>query len=326
MCTLVDGFLAAGHQVEVATNTRSNPGQALSYPVHRGISSWKLYRLARESDVCLSASVALKSFLPLWCSGRPLVIAHHAWYRGHHPLPLALAKEGAAFLARNIFVSDVVDARIWARGSVIKNAYDEGTFRRLSNVERNRELLYVGRLVTEKGIDILLAALRLLAQRGEFPRLTIVGGGPARESLETLVHDLALDSQVRFVGPLTGARLNRVMNQHKVLVIPSRVEESFGLVALEGIAAGCFVVGADAGGLPEAIGPCGSLARRGDPGDLADKISAACGDPRLLERAQEAASRHLARHKRDVLIVSYLEFLKNAAGSPDRGQVLKDAS
>ena len=59
------------------------------------------------------------------------------------------------------------------------------------------------------------------------------------------------------MGVKRGVELARFIARHRIMVVPSRWVETFGIVALEGIACGCVVVGTDRGGLPEAIGTCG---------------------------------------------------------------------
>jgi glycosyltransferase involved in cell wall biosynthesis len=86
------------------------------------------------------------------------------------------------------------------------------------------------------------------------------------------------------------------MRRHKVLVIPSAYVEPFGVVALEGSACGCMILGSDGGGLLEAIGPSGITFRRGDAADLSAKLTS------LFRASPESAAQsrsvkdHLERH------------------------------
>src|SRR5689334_13350053 len=76
----------------------------------------------------------------------------------------------------------------------------------------------------------------------------------------------ASGSQVELTGIKSGSDLARYLARHRVMAVPSRCEEGFGIVALEGIACGCVVVGTNLGGLPEAIGPVGIVVPNGDSG------------------------------------------------------------
>jgi glycosyltransferase involved in cell wall biosynthesis len=177
-------------------------------------------------------------------------------------------------------------------------------------------LLFVGRLVSDKGVDLLLDTMALLADRGQRPRLTVVGEGPERGPLIAQAERLGLTAQVSFAGLQTGEQLVRTMNAHRVLVVPSRYEEPFGIVALEGIACGCLVVGSAGGGLKEAIGPCGMTFANGDREGLAQALeralqSAADGQAPL---SSEAVA-HLNLHSSGEVLARYVAVLEQASGS-----------
>ena len=173
--------------------------------------------------------------------------------------------------------------------------------------------------MSDKGVDVLLDALHRLANQGCRPKLTIIGAGPDEGHLRALVRDLRLDGQTRFAGRLTGQTLAREISKHKIMVVPSSWEEPFGIVALEGIACGCVIVGTDGGGLPEAIGPCGLLARRGDAADLALQIDRALLDFQGQKIMRAAARDHLSRHTAEHIVTAYLRVLGIAAREVNRG-------
>jgi glycogen synthase len=167
-------------------------------------------------------------------------------------------------------------------------------------------------LVSDKGVDTLLDALGLLAARGLRPRLTVVGDGPEREPLAAQARRLGIAGQVGFLGSRQGPELPRLLNAHRILVVPSRYDEPFGIVALEGIACGCLVIGSRGGGLREAIGACGLTFRNGDSGELADLLAAALADPgRLLPPPAEVAA-HLELHASARVVATYLDVIGRA--------------
>jgi glycosyltransferase involved in cell wall biosynthesis len=123
-----------------------------------------------------------------------------------------------------------------------------------------------------------------------------------------------LKGAVRFVGrlgPMDGDQLPRLLNRHKIMVVPSRWNEPFGIVALEGIACGCAVIGSSGGGLPEAIGPCGVTFANGDAAALAEKIEMFLKQPDLLAGFRQNAANHLARHQPEVVAQKYIELLQS---------------
>ena len=147
-------------------------------------------------------------------------------------------------------------------------------------MERTKDIVFLARLVSDKGGDIILEALARMRLQGLTPRLTIVGDGPERANLEAMAHRLGVGPQVIFLGMQTGEALVSILNEHRVMAVPSQLAEPFGVVALEGIACGCVIVGSEGGGLPDAIGPCGLLFPNGDADALADR----CLGRLLLDR------------------------------------------
>ncbi len=104
--------------------------------------------------------------------------------------------------------------------------------------------LYVGRLSPEKGIE----ALRSILDAVRNARLALVGGGPSRESLATHFPG----DRTFFAGYLTGQKLAEAVASADALVLPSKTE-TLGLVLMEAMAAGCVVIGANAGGIPDIV-------------------------------------------------------------------------
>jgi glycosyltransferase involved in cell wall biosynthesis len=98
--------------------------------------------------------------------------------------------------------------------------------------------LCVGRLVYYKGVDVLLEALR----ETTIP-LVVVGDGPLRTEWETLARVLGLEGQVHFVGEISAESLRALYQGARLFVLPSQERsETFGLVQLEAMAAGCPIV------------------------------------------------------------------------------------
>ena len=108
-------------------------------------------------------------------------------------------------------------------------------------------LLYAGRLLEWKGIDLAIHALRGQRERGVQVRLTIVGTGPAREGLERLAVELGVEDDVRWVAWLPQEQLHEHYYEHDILLFPS-LRDSGGMAVLEALAHGLPVVCTDRGG------------------------------------------------------------------------------
>ena len=112
----------------------------------------------------------------------------------------------------------------------------------------------------------------------------------------------------------------REFNNHRILVAPSTYKEPFGIVALEGIACGCVVVGSEDGGLREAIGPCGMTFPNGNAFALAKCLKALLSDEDRMRACRSRAAEHLARFTRKNVADSYLKVLEGLCRSEKSGR------
>jgi glycosyltransferase involved in cell wall biosynthesis len=147
-----------------------------------------------------------------------------------------------------------------------------------------RGALVVSRLAREKAVDVALAA----AAHAGLP-LTICGDGPLRAPLEAL----ARGRDVTFTGRVDQAELARLRAAHRVALVPSRAHETFGLAALEALAAGLPVAATAVGALAELDGDV-ALAPRDDAPALAAAATRQAADPDAPAAALAAARRRAA--------------------------------
>lgn len=256
-------------------------------------------------------NVSLRGLWPFLLVPRPWIATHHGWYSStanKRAILPRLKKSLAHFASANIAVSHAVADHLGIPCYVIPNPYDQAVFKRMHDVERDREILFVGRLVSDKAPHLAVEAVSHLICGGKPVKLTIVGSGPEEQHLRDLVRTLRLDDHVTFSAPLTGVSLARAMNRHRVLVVTSTVPEGFGLVALEAVACGCAVVAARVGGLPEAVGPCGLTFSPNDALDLADRVTQAIQGP----VAADISSNYLATHRPAIVAAHYLRVIAGA--------------
>lgn len=307
---LASEFVKAGHQVTVITQTPGESDCSLPYEVVRRPSPFEVTRLARWCDVFFQNNVSLRFIFAALPAIPRLVIAYQTWIRrtdGRSSIQHWIKSRVSLVAKRNVAISRAIEISIPGRCILIPNPYDHAIYRKIDGIERKPDLVFVGRLVSDKGVDILINALGRLNLRGIVPRLTIVGSGPEESSLRRQATEACASGQVVFAGSLRGEELAHELNGHSVLVVPSRWAEPFGVVALEGIACGCVVIGSASGGLPDAIGDCGYLFPNGDDHALADLIDRVIGSPELKERCLRGASNHLVKHRGDAIAGRYLE-------------------
>jgi glycogen(starch) synthase len=303
-------------KVTVVTETPHDKENHFPFKVLRQLSFKQKVAAFRHTDVVILANISLWGLLPLlFCGGRrpPWIATHHIWYENPgHPVKLLdrLKKWLTRFASANISVSYAVDQFLQLNAHVIPNPYDHRLFRRLPGVERDQDLVFLGRLVSDKGPDLLIDALVLLKEQGLTPSLTIIGSGPDLASLQEQTQRLNLSSQVHFVGPQSGEPLVQLLNQHRFMVVPSRWNEPFGIVALEGIACGCAVIGSSGGGLPEAIGPCGTTFPNGDTPALAKTLFTAISQPDPNWTDPSSVKSHLPNHQAENVAATYIRIFE----------------
>jgi glycosyltransferase involved in cell wall biosynthesis len=132
-----------------------------------------------------------------------------------------------------------------------------------------QNLLYFGRLTEEKGVDILIEALKLTDEK-----LDIVGTGPEEKKLKALSQKLKLEERIIFHGVKQGIELDNFINNAQAVILPSIWNENMPLVILESLAKGKIVIASKTGGTTELIedGKTGYLFSPGDIATLANKI------------------------------------------------------
>jgi glycogen(starch) synthase len=310
---LADEFVKAGHEVKLITETPGEDSERVSYGISRRPSRSKVISLLRWSDLFFQNNISLPTLLLALVLRKPCIVVHQTWIRNARGELRWRDRLKRSLLSRvtNVAISQAVADDLQRSCVIIANPYRDTTFRIVPGVGRNRDLVFLGRLVSDKGADLLLHALHHLRQNGSAPTLTIIGTGPEEQALRALSAELDLREQVEFVGGKSGDQLATLLNQHRIMVIPSRWAEPFGLVALEGIACGCAMVGSEDGGLKEAMGPCGVAFKNGDYLSLATVLDRLLGDRGLEESLRNAGPAHLLRFKPNAVTRAYLELIKN---------------
>jgi glycogen synthase len=139
-------------------------------------------------------------------------------------------------------------------------------------------IVFLGRLVTTKGVRLLLEAVQILRKQNRSFEILIIGDGPERAALEQFVQSSNL-TQVRFAGRLDNDQLEAAMAQAYAVVVPSLAGEVFGLVLAENMARSLPIVASDLGAFAEVLGGAGVIFRTGDSEDLARALSRVLDDP-----------------------------------------------
>lgn len=252
--------------------------------------------------------------------GRFAVRPTRRWLaRFHHPALMTQTPSEAT--RAELLAMEIGGAVVWGRGVDAQWFHPE----RRSNVrraelgaERRALVLHVGRLAVEKDVDTLVASFIHARHRlGDAAAFCVAGDGPRARAVRVAL------PFARHLGFLDRATLANLYADSDVFVFPSPTE-TCGLVALEALASGVPVIGADAGGLPENVrhGLTGFLEPAGDPAAFGRRIVELVQDAEQLRLMRQAArafavGRDWAREL-DELVVAYarLRCTATAAAAP----------
>lgn len=182
--------------------------------------------------------------------------------------------------------------------------------RRILGLDDRPLILHVGRVVREKNLDDLLAAVPLVLASVPHARFAVVGTGPYLQELQQRAQQEGLAQHVIFTGFVSDEDLPRYYAAADVFAFPSTYETQ-GIVALEAMAAGTPVVAARSRSLPQLVeeGRTGFLFEPRQPADLADKLVRVLRNPGMAEAARRAASHYSQQRCTDRLLEVYEEFV-----------------
>lgn len=155
-------------------------------------------------------------------------------------------------------------------------------FRRRFAMDNEKIILYVGRLVYEKGVQHLISAMPKILENYHDSKLVIAGKGGMIDELKSQVESMGLSNKVYFTGYLNQKEVQKMYKCADVAVFPSTYEP-FGIVALEAMLAGIPTVVSDIGGLNEIVehGVNGMKSYTGNPNSIADSVLSLLFDPQL---------------------------------------------
>ncbi|MCX8101609.1 MAG: glycosyltransferase family 4 protein [Geminicoccaceae bacterium] len=213
-----------------------------------------------------------------------------------------------------------------ARCATLHNGVDARFFEVASDPGAQRDVLFVGRLAPEKGVDLLIEAFDRIADRHSGSRLVLVGPiEPApRQFVDPFGRDPAIEPVARFleqpaswrahlerlagrrpgrivlIGPRLHRELPTLMAEAAIFAFPTLWQEPFGMPPVEAMAAGRPVVASRAGALPETVrdGRTGLLVERGAVAPLADALDRLLADPETRRAMGAAGRRHAFEHFR----------------------------
>jgi glycosyltransferase involved in cell wall biosynthesis len=314
-------FSEMNHEIHLITWTKYDRADTFPFKVIRNPSLKALFTEHSWADVIFENNPCLRLAWPNLFFRKPSIVALNTWVSRvdgrigvQDKLKLLWLKRADQVIA----VSNSIRDACFNQAIVIGNPYQAENFKILKGITRNKDFVFLGRLVSDKGADLAIMALDQLIRNSEVINpsppysLTIIGDGPELGNLHELTKKLGVAESVTFKGSVTGAELTRCLNEHKFLLVPSMWKEPFGNVALEGLACGCIPIVSDGGGLPDAVGMAGLVFERGNVDSLVFTMKKILKSSNLQFRLQFNAKTHLKNHLPYVVSQKYLDIIAAA--------------
>ena len=315
---LVDQFVSQGHDVQLLTWSTSSEEEIFSYKIVRFPSISDIIKGIKWADLIFENNPCTRMSWPNIIFKKPIITGIQTWIAksdGHISFTQHLKKQWLKGSTKLIACSKAVQQSLPSSSIVIGNPYNEQVFKLKPEIERSYDFVFLGRLVSDKGAELAIDAFYELVQEIKYSRLTIIGDGPERATLELKVREYGISDQVVFAGPLRGEKIVDLLNAHKYLLVPSLWREPFGIVALEGIACGCIPIVADGGGLPDAVGNAGLVFSRGSRESLLKQMKELVLDKSIHEKLSAESFSHLKSHSSKYVASQYLSVFKQVLKS-----------
>ena len=329
---LAEGLAGMGHDVTVVTSnvSRDDGPEPTDYrvvwlPSTRIASDaftfgvWKALREAKPDVVHIHAPLCfIATQASMWAGNTPLVATYHGDYyksslfanmlrllRNHLQLPYVLRNAGTVNALsendRRIMTDYGVDPErieiIYPGVDLAKFPVNEEAWR-----PNGKRILYVGRVVYEKGVKELITSFGALCQQEDDVELVIAGDGDALEDMKALARRSGLEDRVTFLGWLPHDEIIEQYGQAMVVVLPS-FSEGMPYAVLEAMAAGRPVIATDVSGLKDVVDhqKSGLLYDVSDPDGLREAMLRLVTDPELCrqlgERARERCQASFGRQR-----------------------------
>ncbi len=342
-------FCQKGHKVKVVTPIPFDGEDDELYEVVRQPSFLQKIKLIKESDIIYSNGASLylaffalvlrKKFVWTHTGYQVSCIDGLGWHNGG-PAPMspwksflfhwknsspaqalkgitkvmALRMVAHYYVSANIAISDwMKDRQPLPRQIRIHNPFPIDKFKKAFKKEesKNYDFIYLGRLVSEKGVNVLVRAFaKVYETLGPNVSLSIIGDGDERKDLEGLAKELRVDQAIFFKGRQTGQELLDEVAKGRIAIVPSAWEEPFGGVATELMSAGKNIIVSRRGALAELVLDAGLTFDNGNHNELADQMIKLYKDVQLQKEQKVKIIEKLKSFNEENLIDDYLNVFK----------------
>lgn len=313
---LATEFSKAGHEVKLLTWSTDDTNKSFGFEVIRKPGLGQLFQGHAWADIVFENNPCLRM---AWMSvffKRKTIIALQTWINRPNTGAISWQDVSKMFFIKRalgiVACSNALKQKYSPSSFVIGNPYKEQDFKQLPGIKKSVDFVFLGRLVSDKGVDLIIKALHQLVTINAHLTLRIIGDGPEKQNLQNMAVELGLEKNITFTGAMRGVQLVEALNQCRFIVVPSRWQEPFGIVVLEGMACGCIPIVSNGGGLPDAVGNAGVVFERDNVASLVLAISSVLLDPLEEERLKQAAPAHLESFRSVEVSKKYLAVFRQS--------------
>jgi len=347
--SLAEGLSEQGHWCKVVTASPSAEADDFEYEIYRNPDRKKQKDLVKWADIIVYNGVGLglqpwpvvyrKPFVWIhqgyqiscidglgWVEGEaapmtpwPSISYHYKRYGLAHAFKGALTVFTKLFFAkylvtRNVACTDWVLSRMPPLKDKLRiySPYPIEKFEKPSaDIAIKYDLVFVGRLVSEKGVFTLVNAFaKLVKVFNADLTLLIIGDGNWRGKIEDLIAVNNLQHNITMAGRKTGQELTDMIHSCRVAVVPSEWEEPMGGVALELMSAGRNIIVSRNTGMAECVGKGGLTFMNGDVEELADTIKLLLSDREMQEHQKAEAKKQLENFQLQKRVEEHVELFR----------------
>ena len=214
------------------------------------------------------------------------------------------------FISVSKFVQDILNKVGY---KTIQTIYNGIKLLEYSRMGKENNLLYIGRLSREKGIEYLLKAMPLIIKKIPMVHLDIVGDGNEKYKLEILSKKLKLEKNVTFIGSVLYNKVEEYYKKANIVIVSSILPDAFPLIGLEAMNMGRPVIGTQVGGIPEWLddGKTGFLVEPGNSEQIAEKVMKLLSNRKFLEQMGKNARKKAEQFSIDKHVIQIENIYKD---------------
>ncbi len=190
---------------------------------------------------------------------------------------------------------------------IVPNSLNQNT--NIEKINKSKNILYVGRIVEEKGVHIFVNVIKNLSKKYKDWKFIILGStklGYNKKSFyekKIISHINNLDINAQYLGYTPNEEVKKIMSESSILIIPSIWEEPFGITAIEGLSNKMAIIGSNVGGLKEILDGKGILIKNINEKKLQEELENLINNPHEIIKYQNLAWKNYSFDQKEVSVL-----------------------